>query len=289
MIEAGEAAELVRENLNELCSALTNCQQGTPLSTAISEVTDTIASLNSAAETSSAEISRTVDGLVAALRRQEAKLLEKLEEIRWQKLQLLQAQLEDLEKRQLAEERATRVSSAATSPDSIGDEELLEISRWIHNQLQEAADFSYEGPCADSYVAFVKQTTQVEEAINNGFGCVTSKSLDCTRLSAQISSPSQSFCDGEVGLVVTTKNAEGKDVTGSLAELGLKVKVTDPNNVTHVINEVQSSGASNASHISGSHNISYTPVTVGEHRISVAIGDRHLAGSPLSISVERTS
>ena len=283
VIEAGEAAELVREKLNALRSVVTDGQRGTSLSTAISEVADTIVSLNAAAEASSAEISQTVDDLVAALRRQERKFLEKLEEIRWQKLQPLQAQLEDLEKRQLAAERVTRVSSVATSPDSVGDEELLEISKWIHNQLQEAADFSYEGRCADSYVSFVKQVTQVEEAINNGLGCVTSKSVDCTRSTVQISSPSQHHCDEEVQLAVVTKNAEGKDVTGSLAELGLKVEVTDPNSVTHLVKETENA---ETSHSSRSHNVRYTPTIAGEHRISVTIGDQALSGSPLSMAVE---
>ena len=99
VIEAGEAAELVREKLNALRSAVADGQRGTSLPNAISNVADTIASLNTAAETSSAEISQTVDSLVAALRRQEATLLDKLEELRWQKLQPLQAQLEDLAQR----------------------------------------------------------------------------------------------------------------------------------------------------------------------------------------------
>ena len=281
--EAGEAAELVREKLNALRSVVTDGQRVTSLSTAISEVADTIVSLNAAAEASSAEISQTVDSLVAALRRQERKLLDKLEELRWQKLQPLQAQLEDLEKRKLAAERVTRVSSVATSPESVGDEELLEISKWIHNQLQEAIHFSYKGRCADSFVAFVKQATQVEEAINNGLGCVTSKSVDCTQSTVQISSPSQHHCDEEVQLTVTTKNAEGKYVTGSLAELGLKVEVTDPHNVTHIVKETENAVPRPSS---GSHTVSYTPSIVGEHKISIAIGDQALSGCPLSIAAE---
>ena len=177
------------------------------------------------------------------------------------------------------------MSSVATSPDSVGDEELLEVSKWIHSHLQKAVDFSYEGRCADSYVAFVKQATQVEEAIKDGFGCVTNKSVDCAQSSVQISSPSPHRCDEEVQITVTTKNADGNDVTGSLAELGLTVEVTDPNHVPHIVKGTRPSGNEDSSHRSSSHSVRYRPTIAGEHTISVAIGDQPLSGSPLSIPV----
>ena len=284
-----EGAKTVREKLRTLLCRASEVERSGVLSSAISDVIQTLSELNRSAEEASAEINQTVDDLVAQLRREEAKLLAKVESIRQEKLQPLEKEQDELEKKKLAAERAKQYTAMATCADQVGDEALLEVSGWLKTPLEEAVNFKYDGPCKEGFVTFTKQSMDVGTAIAAGIGDVSGHKADPKLSSVK---PAYTFLPRYAprweptpfAFLVQLKDHHGVAMfDNSLSSLGVKVTVKDSGCACRNIPVL--SGSNNYKQPVGvqdsTHKITYWSQCSGIQELSVMIGKQHVSGSPV--------
>ena len=268
----------MRRELNTLIGKVSDPGKPAQIAQALSEVTQTINSLNEASEQASADVERTVEALVASLRARQKALLSDLEDLRWKKLEPLEKQRESLEEQLSAAERSVEVSQRAE--ECLTDEQLLEGIGWMKTKLQTAAAFTYSGPADDGYIAFRPKCAAVEQAIDAGIGCVTIEKMNTTSPTLTASTEQPVIDGSPTTIVLQTYTVGGKRSCTSLEEIGATVEISAPDESTCPVDVTpQATGT-------GRFDIRFTPQQAGQHKVSVKVDGQDIKGSPMSVSVQ---
>eukprot|EP00117_Sycon_ciliatum_P003516 scpid68619/ scgid8276/ Tripartite motif-containing protein 45 len=273
LVPLGEAAEKMRQSVRE---NLSTCVSGESvgLETAREKVRSTITALNDQIECASEHATEFFQGMMEAVKARETKVLDKLDQLRAQKLAPLENQLQKLE------EGISQTDMVTSILDSSHDYmSFMRMSKWLNTAITTARQIaqSHSEPCTVQSIAFAAtETHDVLDAIEKSGVCVdiAESTLICPE-EANIG------CDTTISIDMS-KSSENLTISpDQLSRMDINITVTDPDGETVPCRTLQRSP--NSQRIEAN----CRPIRAGEHTVSATIAGTHLKRSPVHFNVRR--
>eukprot|EP00117_Sycon_ciliatum_P016377 scpid73799/ scgid15829/ Tripartite motif-containing protein 45; RING finger protein 99 len=265
LVPLGEAAEKMRQSVRE---NLSTCVSGESvgLETAREKVRSTITALNDQIECASEHATEFFQGMMEAVKARETKVLDKLDQLRAQKLAPLENQLQKLE------EGISQTDMVTSILDSSHDYmSFMRMSKWLNTAITTARQIaqSHSEPCTVQSIAFAAtETHDVLDAIEKSGVCVdiAESTLICPE-EANIG------CDTTISIDMS-KSSENLTISpDQLSRMDINIAVTDPDGETVPCRISQRSP--NGQHIEAN----CRPIHEGEHTVSATIAGTHMKSS----------
>lgn len=246
----------------------------TTLNKSIKSVEFTMETMREQSKLVADEICGTIDVQMRALQDHKRSLLNELEAIRLHKENTLEVQLESLK----------RILDTATENISLAEKSLRERRAFaafstktqVVSRLEEVLSTKHDLlPREDDYIRFCPEATAGENKGFNMMGALDSRGPSASHSVVEGAGLFDARQGSTASLIVAVFDRYGeKRETG-----GDKVEALLSNRCgTHVRTLVKDCG-------DGTYHVTYTPETIGEHRLSVLVCGKHVRASPFVIKV----
>ena len=224
-----------------------------------------------------ADIHREIQSFIDILRRREAELVNKVEQVAQAKLKKLEAQKDKMES--ILAHRDSCLSFVTESLRTGCDEEIVRMRKRVVEQIEEmTAEFNKDdlSPCEKANIAFRTSPVLIDECSQVGDVylasvatencCATGKGLEVAEVNENVSVFVHAFDQHKMSYT--------SNINEITCELVSEIDTTRTSGKVRLVKDNQ-------------YEISYRPTSVGRHQLHIKIDCKHIKGSPFSVTVIR--
>ena len=224
-----------------------------------------------------ADIHREIQSFIDILRRREAELVNKLEQVAQAKLKNLEAQRDEMES--ILAHRDSCLSFVTESLRTGCEEEIVKMRKRVVEQIEEmTAEFNEDNlsPCEEANIAFKTSPIFIDECSQVGDvylvsvaaeNChVTGKGLEIAEMNENVSVLVHALDQHKIPYT--------SNINEITCELVSEIDTTRTNGEVRLVKDNQ-------------YEISYKPTSLGKHQLHIKIDGKHIKGSPLAVTVRR--